>query len=97
MEHHLGRLVDHVHLLVRDLDASRRFYEAVLGALGRPLGGSDDDHFQVFEALHGSRKGLSARRPAQQPLESGPEEQPEDREHQYRAAEARYQFRDHLS
>ena len=34
MEEHLGRLIDHVHLVVTDLAASRRFYEAVLGALG---------------------------------------------------------------
>jgi catechol 2,3-dioxygenase-like lactoylglutathione lyase family enzyme len=33
MEHHRGRLLDHVHLRVADLDASRRFYGAVLGAL----------------------------------------------------------------
>ena len=32
---HLGRLLDHVHLVVRDLPASRRFYEAALAALGR--------------------------------------------------------------
>jgi catechol 2,3-dioxygenase-like lactoylglutathione lyase family enzyme len=32
-----GRLVDHVQLVVRDLDASRRFYEAVLGVLGVPI------------------------------------------------------------
>jgi catechol 2,3-dioxygenase-like lactoylglutathione lyase family enzyme len=32
-----GRLLDHLHLVVRDLPASRRFYEAVLGVLGIPL------------------------------------------------------------
>jgi catechol 2,3-dioxygenase-like lactoylglutathione lyase family enzyme len=37
MEYHRGRTIDHVHLRVRDLDASRRFYEAALGALGRSL------------------------------------------------------------
>lgn len=37
MEFHLGRVLDHVHLRVRDLDASRRFYEAALAALGREL------------------------------------------------------------
>jgi catechol 2,3-dioxygenase-like lactoylglutathione lyase family enzyme len=37
MEFHQGRLFDHVHLRVRDLAASRRFYAAVLEALGRTL------------------------------------------------------------
>jgi catechol 2,3-dioxygenase-like lactoylglutathione lyase family enzyme len=37
VEFHLGRTIDHVHLRVRDLDASRRFYEAALGALGRTV------------------------------------------------------------
>ena len=35
MEFHRGRLVDHIHLRVADLEASRRFYTAVLTALGR--------------------------------------------------------------
>ncbi len=34
---HAGRLIDHVHLRVRDLEASRRFYEAVLGVFGVPV------------------------------------------------------------
>lgn len=32
---HVGRLLDHVHLRVSDLAASRRFYRAALEALGR--------------------------------------------------------------
>lgn len=32
---HTGRLIDHLHLRVRDLAASRRFYRAALDALGR--------------------------------------------------------------
>ncbi len=35
MEYHVGRLIDHVHLRVRDLEASRRFYTAALNALGK--------------------------------------------------------------
>lgn len=36
MEFQRGRLIDHVHLRVADLDASKRFYQAVLTALGMP-------------------------------------------------------------
>lgn len=32
---HTGRLIDHLHLRVRDLATSRRFYRAALEALGR--------------------------------------------------------------
>jgi catechol 2,3-dioxygenase-like lactoylglutathione lyase family enzyme len=34
MEFHVGRLIDHVHIRVADLDASRRFYAAVAEVLG---------------------------------------------------------------
>jgi lactoylglutathione lyase len=37
MQFHRGRLFDHVQLVVRDLDASKRFYRAVLEVLGVPL------------------------------------------------------------
>jgi catechol 2,3-dioxygenase-like lactoylglutathione lyase family enzyme len=33
-EAHAGRLLDHLHLRVRDLEASRRFYEGALEPLG---------------------------------------------------------------
>lgn len=46
---HRGRLIDHVQLVVRDVAASRRFYEAVFGVLGIPLGGSGDDWFWADE------------------------------------------------
>ncbi|WP_341503225.1 VOC family protein [Gallaecimonas sp. GXIMD4217] len=41
MEHCYGRLLDHVHLKVADLESSRRFYRAVLAALGKSLSGND--------------------------------------------------------
>jgi catechol 2,3-dioxygenase-like lactoylglutathione lyase family enzyme len=41
VEFHRGRLIDHVHLRVRDLEWSRRFYQAALGALGLELYGGD--------------------------------------------------------
>ena len=37
MQLHRGRLIDHVHLRTRDLEAMRRFYSAVLEAVGVPL------------------------------------------------------------
>ena len=42
---HLGRLIDHVHLIARDLAATRRFYDAALGALGRKVEGEGDGFF----------------------------------------------------
>jgi catechol 2,3-dioxygenase-like lactoylglutathione lyase family enzyme len=37
MQFHRGRLIDHVHLKVRDLEAARVFYRAALAAVGVPL------------------------------------------------------------
>jgi catechol 2,3-dioxygenase-like lactoylglutathione lyase family enzyme len=45
----IGRLLDHVHLRARDLAAAQRFYRAVLGALGKPIGADDDTHLQCDE------------------------------------------------
>jgi catechol 2,3-dioxygenase-like lactoylglutathione lyase family enzyme len=44
-QYHLGRLVDHVHLRVADLEASKRFYRAALEALGRSLSSEGEGHF----------------------------------------------------
>jgi catechol 2,3-dioxygenase-like lactoylglutathione lyase family enzyme len=48
---HRGRLIDHIQLVVKDLEASRRFYEAVLGVLGVPMGGGGDDWFWADELV----------------------------------------------
>jgi catechol 2,3-dioxygenase-like lactoylglutathione lyase family enzyme len=48
-ELHRGRLIDHLQLVVRDLGASRRFYEAVLGVLGVPIGGEGEGYFWADE------------------------------------------------
>ena len=45
----LGRLIDHVHLRARDLEATKRFYKAVLHALGIPLGSESPKHIQFDE------------------------------------------------
>ena len=44
-----GRLVDHIQLVVQDLAASRRFYDAVMQALNIPLGGEAEDYFWFDE------------------------------------------------
>ncbi len=36
---HRGRLIDHLHLVVKNLPASRKFYGAVLEVVGIPIGG----------------------------------------------------------
>src|SRR5690606_42025862 len=55
MELHCGRLVDHIQLVVSDLDASRRFYEGVLAVLGIPIGGSGEGFFSTDELAVSSR------------------------------------------
>ena len=48
-ELHRGRLIDHIQLVVRDLDAAQRFYSAVFDALGIPFGGSGEGFFWFDE------------------------------------------------
>jgi catechol 2,3-dioxygenase-like lactoylglutathione lyase family enzyme len=48
-ELHRGRLIDHIQLVVGDLEASRRFYQAVLEVLDIPMGGVSDDFFWADE------------------------------------------------
>lgn len=59
-ELHRGRLIDHIQLVVRDLDASRAFYEAVLGVLDIPIGGADEGYFWADELFVSSADSLAA-------------------------------------
>ncbi|MFZ5526274.1 MAG: VOC family protein [Pseudomonadota bacterium] len=59
-ELHRGRLIDHIQLVVRDLAASRTFYEATLGALGIPIGGADEGYFWADELFVSSADSLAA-------------------------------------
>lgn len=46
---HRGRLVDHIHLRCRDLEASKRFYRAVLAVVGVPLTSESERHLAADE------------------------------------------------
>ncbi|MDP3821702.1 MAG: VOC family protein [Burkholderiales bacterium] len=50
MKIHRGRLIDHIHLRTRDLDAAKRFYRAALQSVGRGDAIHEDEtHFQADE------------------------------------------------
>jgi catechol 2,3-dioxygenase-like lactoylglutathione lyase family enzyme len=44
-----GRLIDHLQLVVRDIDASKRFYRALLEALDISVGGEGPTHMWADE------------------------------------------------
>ncbi|WP_256776920.1 MULTISPECIES: VOC family protein [unclassified Stenotrophomonas] len=49
MELYRGRLIDHLQLVVKDLAASRRFYQAVFDSIGIPIAGEGDTYFWADE------------------------------------------------
>ncbi|TGQ80512.1 VOC family protein [Mesorhizobium sp. M8A.F.Ca.ET.207.01.1.1] len=59
-ELHRGRLIDHLQLVVRDLPASRRFYEALFQVLGVPIGGTGEDYFWADELFISSADSRAA-------------------------------------
>ena len=59
-ELHRGRLIDHLQLVVRDLEASRKFYEALFNVLGVPMGGVADDYFWADELFFSSADSQAA-------------------------------------
>jgi catechol 2,3-dioxygenase-like lactoylglutathione lyase family enzyme len=59
-ELHRGRLIDHIQLVVNDLAASKRFYSAVFGVLGIPLGGEGPGFFWTDELVISSKDSPAA-------------------------------------
>lgn len=49
MQLHRGRLIDHIQLVVRDLQASERFYTAVMSVLEIPVLSTDNGYFIADE------------------------------------------------
>ena len=59
-ELHRGRLIDHVQLVVRDVAASQKFYEAVFAVLDVPMGGTGDGYFWADELFVSSKESPAA-------------------------------------
>ncbi len=57
---HRGRLIDHIQLVVRDLDASERFYKAVLSVLEIPVLSTDKGYFLADELIVSSAESPTA-------------------------------------
>ncbi len=55
-----GRLIDHLQLVVSDLERSRRFYEAVLAVFGIPIGGEGPGFFWADELVVSSVESPAA-------------------------------------
>jgi catechol 2,3-dioxygenase-like lactoylglutathione lyase family enzyme len=59
-EIHRGRLIDHIQLVVRDIEASRAFYTAVFETLQVPMAESKPEHFYADEKRTSADMGLGS-------------------------------------
>jgi len=59
-ELHRGRLIDHIQLVVRDLEASRRFYEAIFKVLEIPVTNTEHGFFWADEFVVSSADSEAA-------------------------------------
>jgi len=59
-ELHRGRMIDHIQLVVADIEASRRFYTALFEVLQIPIGGEAEDHFWADELFVSSADSPAA-------------------------------------
>jgi catechol 2,3-dioxygenase-like lactoylglutathione lyase family enzyme len=62
-ELHRGRLIDHLQLVVANIEASKRFYAAAFAALDIPISGEGSDYFwadELFVSSKDSKASLGA-------------------------------------
>jgi len=59
-ELHRGRLIDHIQLVVADVERSKRFYRAVLEVLGIPISVEGPDWFGSDELFVSSKESEAA-------------------------------------
>jgi catechol 2,3-dioxygenase-like lactoylglutathione lyase family enzyme len=59
-ELHRGRLIDHIQLVVRDLERSKVFYRAALDAIGIPISGETSDFFFSDELCVSTKSSQAA-------------------------------------
>lgn len=59
-EIHRGRLIDHIQLVVKDLNASKKFYQSVCSSLNIPFGGEGPDFFWIDELFISSQSSQAA-------------------------------------
>lgn len=57
---HRGRLIDHVHLVVADLAATKRFYDALMAVLGIPPGMVTSEFFAYDELFVSTKESRAA-------------------------------------
>ena len=60
MQLHRGRLIDHIQLVVRDIQASESFYTAVMSVLGIPVLSTDHGYFIADELTVSSADSSTA-------------------------------------
>lgn len=59
-ELHRGRLIDHIQLVVKDLEASRRFYKAIMDVFGVPITDTEHKFFWADEFVVSSADSEAA-------------------------------------
>jgi lactoylglutathione lyase len=60
MDIYRGRLIDHVHIVAKDIEASKKFYRAIFAVLDIPIGGETEDHIWADELFVSSKESRAA-------------------------------------